>query len=437
MLAKEHSSAFQDGSKTGRMSDLPFSSEHKARFQELREIGELHAIGGNDQNLDFGPWLLGCDLTDPDTAYRLKARFRAAAKKAAMAAGAPYRVNRVDWWIGKLAHGQPLPFIQDLIQLSAECCEELEARALELGAGPTKPDGVGGLYRDRYPCEWGEVYFLYDGPPRSSSDPKTDFEFWTEHIWSGFNGIIAELDGIHSPRKRKDKETRNEFKDRVVQGVDSRYACMRRSILGLSYDLAVLQANYIIDRGLRGDAAFRMFQDESAGLIESVRKFGREGSKLLGLSYGRQEKEGVDPTKPFREVGEDLRHLTSAMPAEAPSGVSEHAAIGEATGGQMSAPENASLPVLKTGKRRGRRPNQERRDAMGSAIRTHSGQWRDHLNDILTELDRQEVPLGDFQSLKIDLDDGNSTPVSNWADLDLAVGEQRRRIVDTLRKYTD
>jgi hypothetical protein len=73
----------------------------------------------------------------------------------------------------------------------------------------------------------------------------------------------------------------------------------------------------------------------------------------------------------------------------------------------------------------------------GDQTRAHSGQWRDHLNDIFTELDSQEVPLGDFQSWKIDLGDGNSSPVSTWADLDLAIGEQRRQILDALRKYTD
>ena len=54
---------------------------------------------------------------------------------------------------------------------------------------------------------------------------------------------------------------------------------------------AVLQANYIIDCGLRGNAAMRAFQDQSVGLIESVRTFGQESSKRLGLSYRRQEKE--------------------------------------------------------------------------------------------------------------------------------------------------
>src|ERR1017187_4582956 len=92
------------------MSDLPFSSEHKARFQELRTIGELCAVNGHSENLEFGPWHVICDLTDSDTAFRLNARFRAAAQKAAMAAGAPCRVNRRNWWIGKLTHGKPLGF---------------------------------------------------------------------------------------------------------------------------------------------------------------------------------------------------------------------------------------------------------------------------------------------------------------------------------------
>jgi hypothetical protein len=405
----------KEGSKTGRRSDLPFSSEHKARFQELGAIGELYALNGHNENLDFGPWHLGCDLTDSDTAYRLKARFRAAAQKAAMAAGAPYRVNRLDWWIVKLAHGKPHPSIQDLIQRSAEYCEELETRAIELGRASTKPQGVEGLYRDRYPCDWGEPYFLYDGPPRSFSDPKTEFECWGEHIWSGFNGCIAKLDQIHSPLKRQAKDTRKKFKDRILRRVDSLSACMKRSIRGLSYDLAVLQANYIIDRGLRGNAAIRAFHDESASLIERVRTFGQEDSKRLGLSYRRQENEGVDAAKPFQEVGEDLRQLTSAMPAE----------------------ENASVQVLKAGKRRGRRPNHERQGAVRTAIQKHGGQWRDHLNEIFTELDRQEVPLGCFRSRKIDLGEGKSAPVLTWADLDFADGEQRRQIVDALRKYTD
>ncbi len=149
----------------------------------------------------------------------------------------------------------------------------------------------------------------------------------------------------------------------------------------------------------------------------------------------------MDPAKPVGEVGEDLRHLMLAMPAEAPTGIPEHAVADSSEPAQssvpVSTPENASLRVLKTSKRRGRRPDQERRDAIRTTIRAHGGQWREHLEDIFTELDRRKVSLGNFQILRMDLDDGQSARVSTWADLGLAEGEQRRQIVDVLRKYTD
>jgi len=88
-------------------------------------------------------------------------------------------------------------------------------------------------------------------------------------------------------------------------------------------------------------------------------------------------------------------------------------------------------------KRRGRRPNQERRDAIHNAITKYGDQWRHHLSGIFTELDNQDVSLGKFENFKIDLGDGTSTTVGKWDDLDFAEGEQRRQIIDVLRKYSD
>jgi hypothetical protein len=267
-----------------------------------------------------------------------------------MAVGAPCRVNLLDWWISKLTRGRPMGSIQGLIQRSVEYCEELETARLELGLAPTRPAGVGGLYRDRYPCDWGEFYVLYGGPPRSFSDPKIEFEYWTEHIWSGFNEEIARLDQIHGLRKRQGQETRQKLKERIRRRVVALYDCMKRWIRGLSYDLAVLQANYIIDCGLRGDAAMRTFQDQSVGLMESVRTFGHEISKRLGLSYKRQEEAGVDPAKPFAEVREDLRLLMLAMPAEAPSAIPEHAVV-DVPGPLAPAAKNAGITAHEAGPR--------------------------------------------------------------------------------------
>jgi hypothetical protein len=47
------------------------------------------------------------------------------------------------------------------------------------------------------------------------------------------------------------------------------------------------------------------------------------------------------------------------------------------------------------------------------------------------------VPLGDFQGMKIDVGEGENTPARSWADLGLAEGNQRKQIIDTLRKYSD
>ena len=86
-------------------------------------------------------------------------------------------------------------------------------------------------------------------------------------------------------------------------------------------------------------------------------------------------------------------------------------------------------------RRRGRHRNQGRRDAIGYAIAKFGLAWRDHLSDIFAELDGNDVPLGDFQGREVDLGDGQSVKVLKWDDLDLAQGEQRKQIIDTLRKY--
>jgi hypothetical protein len=88
-------------------------------------------------------------------------------------------------------------------------------------------------------------------------------------------------------------------------------------------------------------------------------------------------------------------------------------------------------------RRRGRRPNQERRDAIHQAISRNGDKWRDHLPDIFGELDNKDVFLGNFQRLEIDVGEGKITKVQSWDDLGLAEGKQLKRIIDALRKYAD
>jgi len=90
-----------------------------------------------------------------------------------------------------------------------------------------------------------------------------------------------------------------------------------------------------------------------------------------------------------------------------------------------------------TAKKRGRHSNPERRDAIQKAILSRGEAWRDHLAEIFNELDREEVDLGDFQTREIDLGDGQNKRASSWEDLDLADGDQRKKLIDALRKYRD
>jgi hypothetical protein len=57
---------------------------------------------------------------------------------------------------------------------------------------------------------------------------------------------------------------------------------------------------------------------------------------------------------------------------------------------------------------RGRFADQERRIAIATAIRKQGKTWRDNIETIFAELDNQEVPMGGFRGMVIDLGDGKS-----------------------------
>jgi hypothetical protein len=104
-------------------------------------------------------------------------------------------------------------------------------------------------------------------------------------------------------------EPNDDARRRVSERVAKRTELLAAFTLGLSYDVAVLQANYIIDRGLRGEDAMRAFEQEARALEEKVRRWWRTSSKRIGLSWKKLEIQGTDFGKPFRDVAADLRAL--------------------------------------------------------------------------------------------------------------------------------
>lgn len=102
--------------------------------------------------------------------------------------------------------------------------------------------------------------------------------------------------------------------------------------------------------------------------------------------------------------------------------------------GELPFTPPASRPATKRG---GRRRNEKRRSAIHNEIAKRGDEWRNQLSGIFEELDRQEVDLGGFAGKKINLGDDQYQIVSKWEDLDLAVGKDRRQIIDALRWYVD
>jgi len=264
------------------LSDPLFSDRHRARFLELRAVGEVYALNFHPEYLAFGPLCLGSDIRGDDAAERLQSRYHAAVRRAAISAGAPARVNLLDWWICHLAGSARQFRLEGLIQRSVELREEFETRSSELGL-PVRASGIGaGLRRDLYPIDFVTPHRLYDHP-HDLLDHKEEFTYWSEHVWRGFRELIrtqeAGLNGgdpVYDLRRRQTGETRVAFRARVAHRISMVYHTLKFSFRSLSYDLGVLLANYLIDRGLRGAAAVPAFDSESAQLIDMLERAWRE-----------------------------------------------------------------------------------------------------------------------------------------------------------------
>jgi hypothetical protein len=196
---------------------------------------------------------------------------------------------------------------------------------------------------------------------------------------------------------------------------------------------------------LRGDAEPRLFGaweravqsmwDKTKGLM------GKYESCPACREYDSHHK--LSPaTRALRLLGEsqpvqdDLKRQLQAAIAERDYAVSREL---PGTGRLPSESEavSATHKQLNPAKRRGRRPNLERRDAIRGAMGRHGDGWRNHLSEIFLELDDGNVDLGDFGATEVHLGDGQTTKVLKWEDLDLTEGNERTRIIDVLRKYVD
>jgi hypothetical protein len=260
---------------------------------------------------------------DGDTLKKRREPFNRLARRAVVALGQKFtnRDEAVDAWLNilhrfhwerKTPYARAYWRVRQVSEASAECCAELSTRFHEDGNADSErkfvdlerrfresSDQTEGfsairrretrLRRDRYPFGDG----LYDHPHESLSDPLMELGYWKAHVWKGYHFEVGHWERL----------------DRRGSAWAGRREKLTCATVGLSYDLAVLQANYAIHRGLRGDEATQVFEDETVNLLGQVTEAWRAGCARLALSGDHDAEEIEILTQAFHRVRDDLRRL--------------------------------------------------------------------------------------------------------------------------------
>jgi hypothetical protein len=258
--------------------------------------GDLHGI-----ELSPGRWVLIGGPDEEVVRKLLRDQFESLARLAGITAGVPNRSSALDGWLNLLKAESPYCTrsltgnpIMNLCLASAQDCEKRAARAFELEKAAESDEGPLGLRRDRYSTS----YWLYDHPHNPMADPGSELDYWTSHIWECFRGLIDDYAKIVENDKRKGGALWADRGERLNEAVTK-----------LSYDLAVLQANYVLDLGLRGEDAMQTFRDEGLRLLNLVKSAWRTSSEALALSSGDEHEDPRRSAQAFHRVSDDLQQL--------------------------------------------------------------------------------------------------------------------------------
>ena len=222
---------------------------------------------------------------------------------------------------------------------------------------------------------------------------------------------------------------------------------IRDLLSGLEIELLKVSRRAAEDGNHAVKAYCSALEQRRVALRNEFAKYGDPAELQATLRVDCQPPQPAESAEPWHSVEEARARTYSWLEGRAAEQLQTAAGMAGQQPGQQETILNVSIArelgkvaaddPASAARRRGRRPNQERRDAIQDAITKHGDECRDHLSEIFKELDSKDVPLGDFHGREIDLGDGESTKVLKWDDLDLAQGEQRKQIIDSLRKYPD
>ncbi len=221
---------------------------------------------------------------------------------------------------------------------------------------PANSAGYTGLRRGLYPFG----YWLHGH--ETLPDPKAELDHWTAHVWRGFHALI---DG---------------YAKQTTASAASRHEKLSSATTGLSYDLAVLRANHVIDRGLRGDGAMQAYRDEAKELLEEVTSAWRAAGERLAVEF-EDEAEAVNAlARPFHRVRDDLRRLLAELPP----------AEGMPAGALPSDAKDSPKPNVQ-GQKRGPKTDHETNARIAEVVATFGPDWPSKWRDVAEALDKAEI----------------------------------------------
>ncbi len=274
------------------VTDSEFWVDLQAKILKLHDLDpknpelKLFAIKCGDE----GNW----QFTGSPGGEAVADEFRDLVTEAAINAGTQIRGFAVDWWCKRLIESKEDFYIRDVISKSAALCRKLRKREIVLSSVVTD-NGTSDV------GPWRELYDAYSWLYDHSHDPLTvqesEIKYWKSHVRLKYNSRI-------------DTCAKQDWESLQIRRKELNFA-----IEAMSYDLAVLQAKCVIDRGLRRNEAMTAFQDEAAECLKEITSVWMASCAQLTVAFENEAEELKELAEPFHRVGDDLRRLLGELPA--------------------------------------------------------------------------------------------------------------------------
>lgn len=281
-------------------TDYAFWNEQEAEFQKLCRQAEFSVVFWDNT------WEVRCEGPhDESHLEELVQQFRSTARHVGIMTGISYRVNGLHAWLKLLFESKNLSWhtneeviVQKAGLESAKYCKELSRRSYEYPLAVNDNPPRTRLRRDVHPSDHSHFYgSLYDHDKEPFADPNGELSFWKDRALEMYAKDIDMAGCV------------------TVGAVHTKSQALIEAISQLSYDLAVLHGNYILDCELRGEKAILAFDNEVFELIKTVTKLQQDGARRLAVSRDSRIDRESALKIPFLRIRRELERLLPNLPA--------------------------------------------------------------------------------------------------------------------------